>query len=138
MPLYNKNSKVPWGTRELNACGDRVRRDRFAGTAVVVEARIPLLQWWECQLQFEEPPAGNGYADVVYIPKPDSDWPVLVIELKWNKEAEGVIQQILDKKYPAAFDNCGRPVLLVGISYDRDEADGKRHSCRIVEYEGGL
>lgn len=35
--------------RELNACGDRVSRDRFAGYAVVVEARIPLLQWWECQ-----------------------------------------------------------------------------------------
>ncbi len=29
-------------------------------------------------LQFEELPAGDGYADVVYIPLPDSDWPALL------------------------------------------------------------
>ncbi len=38
-------------------------------------------------LQWEELPAGDGYADVVYLPPHDSDWPALVIELKWNKSA---------------------------------------------------
>lgn len=36
-------------------------------------------------LQWEELPAGDGYADVVYLPKHDSDWPVLLIELKWSE-----------------------------------------------------
>ena len=86
-------------------------------------------------LQFEELPSGSGYADVVYIPLPDSDWPPLVIELKWNKSAEGAIEQIEKKNYPKVLENINRPVLLVGITYDRDQESGKRkHSCRIVEY----
>ena len=86
-------------------------------------------------LKFEELPAGNGYADIVYYPRPDSDWPVLVIELKWNQDAEGAIQQILDRKYPAVFADAGRTILLVGITYDRNADSGrKKHSCRIVEY----
>ncbi|MBQ9664750.1 MAG: AAA family ATPase [Oscillospiraceae bacterium] len=83
-------------------------------------------------LQFEELPAGEGYADIVYLPKADSDWPALVIELKWNKTAEGAIEQILKKKYPSVLENYGREVLLVGISYDKDAPAGeKKHCCRI-------
>ena len=75
----------------------------------------------------------------MYYPKLDSDWPVLVIELKWNKDAEGAIQQILDRKYPSVFADSGRSVLLVGITYERDvEAGKKTHSCRIIEYEPSL
>lgn len=87
-------------------------------------------------LQFEELPAGEGFADIVYLPYPDSDWPCLVIELKWKKSAESAIDQILKKKYPSVLQNCGRPVLLVGITYNRDAAAGKKkHACRIVEYQ---
>lgn len=86
-------------------------------------------------LQFEELPAGEGYADVVYLPRTDSNWPALVIELKWNKTAEGAIDQILRKKYPVCLENLGCPILLVGITYDRDAKDGqKKHTCRITEY----
>ena len=87
-------------------------------------------------LQFEELPAGEGYADIVYLPRTDSDWPVLVIELKWKKDVNGAIKQILEKKYPSVLENYGRPILLVGITYDRDAKDGKRtHRCRIQEYD---
>ncbi len=86
-------------------------------------------------LQFEELPAGDGYADVVYIPLPDSDWPALVIELKWNKSAEGAIEQIMNRRYPAVLKNIDRSILLVGITYDKDAGIGKRkHSCKIIEY----
>ena len=86
-------------------------------------------------LQFEELPSGTGYADVVYIPIPGSDWPPLVIELKWNESAEGAIGQIEKKNYPEVLKNIGREILLVGITYDKDAESGKRkHSCRIVEY----
>lgn len=53
-------------------------------------------------LKFEELPAGNGYADIVYVPKKNSMLPALVIEMKWNKTAEGAIAQIKDKHYPDA------------------------------------
>ena len=87
-------------------------------------------------VQFEELPAGEGFADVVYLPKSDSDWPALVIELKWNKDAESGIDQILKKKYPSVLENLGRPVLLVAITYDKNaEAGEKKHNCKIMEYK---
>ena len=87
-------------------------------------------------LQFEELPAGTGYADIVYLPRPDSGWPALVIELKWNKTAEGAIEQILSKKYPDALKGLDCPILLVGINYDKDAPVGMRkHECKINEAE---
>ena len=86
-------------------------------------------------VQFEELAAGEGYADVAYIPRHDSDWPALIIELKWKKDVEGAIDQILKKKYPDALKNFGTKILLVGISYEKDAAgDSKKHTCRIIEY----
>ncbi|MCR5128205.1 MAG: PD-(D/E)XK nuclease domain-containing protein, partial [Lachnospiraceae bacterium] len=83
-------------------------------------------------LEFDELATGTGYADVVYYPRPDSDWPVLIIELKWNKDVDGAIDQILRKKYPSALKNCDRPILLVGITYDK-EAEDKKHVCKIID-----
>ena len=86
-------------------------------------------------LRFEELPAGEGYADLVYLPLPDSDWPALVVELKWKKDAEGAIDQIKEKKYPSVLRNLNRPVLLVGITYTKDaDAQTKKHSCKIEAY----
>lgn len=85
-------------------------------------------------LQPEELPAGDGYADIVYRPRPDSDWPALVIELKWNQTADGAIDQILRKDYPAPLRGYGRDILLVGINYDKNAPAGERkHTCRIVK-----
>ncbi|MCI9383255.1 MAG: AAA family ATPase [Lachnospiraceae bacterium] len=83
-------------------------------------------------LKFEELPAGDGYADLVYLPKKNSMMPALVIELKWNQSANGTIAQIREKKYPEALKGFGGEVLLVGIGYDRDIGTGKRkHTCKI-------
>ena len=69
------------------------------------------------------------------LPRLASTWPVLVIELKWNKDAEGAIDQILEKKYPTVLGFSGKPILLVGISYDKDKSVGERcHTCRILDY----
>ena len=81
-------------------------------------------------LKFEELPSGDGYADIVYLPKKDSPLPALVIELKWNKSAEGAIDQIRDKHYPDAIKDYGGEILLVGINYDKDAPAGK-HTCVI-------
>ena len=86
-------------------------------------------------LQFEELPSEDGYADIVYLPKHDSDWPALVIELKWNKGADAAISQIKDRRYPEILKNYGGDILLVGINYDKDAPVGKRkHSCKIEKY----
>ena len=83
-------------------------------------------------LRFEELPAGNGYADIVYLPKKDSMLPALVIEMKWDKSAKGAIAQIKDKQYPKAIKDYGGEVLLVGINYDKHAPAGKRkHECII-------
>ena len=83
-------------------------------------------------LRFEELPAGVGVADVVYLPKRDSPYPALVVELKWNQSAQSAIAQIRDKRYPDALDGFDGEVLLVGISYNRDAKPGERkHHCVI-------
>ena len=87
-------------------------------------------------VMFEELPAGAGYADIVYLPRKDSVLPVLVIELKWDQPAEGAIAQIRDRRYPEALREYGGDILLVGISYSKDDPAGKRkHHCRIEKYE---
>lgn len=53
----------------------------------------------------------------------------MIIELKWNKSAEGAIAQILDRKYPDVLKNYRGEMLLVGINYDRND---RTHTCRIV------
>lgn len=86
-------------------------------------------------LQWEELPAGAGYADIVYLPKRDTEYPVLVIELKWNKTVEGAIGQIKDRNYPKALEGYGGDILLVAVNYDKDVPPGERkHRCKIERY----
>ena len=86
-------------------------------------------------IRLEELPAGEGYADIVYLPKKDSPLPALVVELKWNQSAEGAIKQIKDKRYPDAIKEYGGDILLVGINYDKGASSGKRrHTCSIEKY----
>lgn len=79
-------------------------------------------------MKVEELPSGHGIADVVYIPRQRTLMPALLVELKWNRSAEGAIKQIRDRNYPAVFQNYGGEVLLVGINYDPVK---KEHSCKI-------
>ena len=61
--------------------------------------------------------------------------PALVIELKWNKSAEGAIAQIKERRYPDAIKEYGGDILLVGINYDKDSPTEKRkHTCIIEKF----
>ena len=94
--------------------------------------QIAYYSYTDYYLKFEELPSGDGYADIVYFPKRASRVPVLVVELKWNKSAEGAIAQIKDKRYFDAFKDYGGEILLVGINYDREAGGEKRkHTCVI-------
>ncbi len=79
-------------------------------------------------IKVEELPSGRGIADVVYLPKKRSAYPAMVVELKWNKTAEGAIAQIKNRNYPAVLEDFGGEILLVGISYN---SKTKEHSCII-------
>ena len=82
-----------------------------------------------------ELPSGRGFADFVFIPKPEytEDYPALVVELKWNKDARTAIQQIKEKKYPDTVRQYTGKMLLVGINYDKKT---KEHSCIIEKVDG--
>ncbi len=73
-----------------------------------------------------EMPSGKGYADMVFIPKDDK--PAMIVELKWDYEAETAIDQIKEKKYPKGLEKYRDNLLIVGISYDKKT---KKHSCKI-------
>ena len=79
-----------------------------------------------------ELPTGRGFADFIYIPKPEyrDDYPALVVELKWNQNASTALQQIKNRKYPESIRDYTENILLVGINYDKKS---KVHECRIEE-----
>lgn len=79
-----------------------------------------------------ELPAGNGFSDIVFLPKRTSSKPALILELKWDKTAEGAISQIKNKRYIAALKEYKGNILLVGINYDKKS---KKHQCRIEKFE---
>ena len=75
-------------------------------------------------------PAGRGFADFVFIPKPEFQnyYPALVVELKWDKSAVGAIEQIKEKQYGNALKDYQGNLLLVGINYNKKT---KKHECVI-------
>ncbi|MDE6517142.1 MAG: PD-(D/E)XK nuclease domain-containing protein, partial [Acetatifactor sp.] len=77
-----------------------------------------------------ELPTGHGFADVVFLPLPTTGKPALVIELKYDKSADTALQQIKDRRYTQVLEDYSGEVLLVGISYDKDNRN-KPHSCVI-------
>lgn len=83
--------------------------------------------------RIEELPSGRGIADVVFVPKRLSPLPALIVELKWNRTADGALAQIKDRRYPSVLKNYGGDLLLVGINYDER---GKTHTCSIERITG--
>ena len=77
-----------------------------------------------------ELPTGKGFADIVLIPRKNVDSPAIVVELKFNQDADAAIDQIKRKQYPAKVAQYASHLLLVGISYNRQT---KTHSCQIEQ-----
>ena len=73
--------------------------------------------------------AVQGFADFAFIPRLNAGYrPAMVVELKYNKSAETAIKQIKDKKYHGALSGYSDKILLVGISYDTDGKNKKKHT----------
>ncbi len=79
-------------------------------------------------------PAGRGFADFVYLPKPEyiNIYPALLIELKWNKNVKTALEQIKKNLYPESLLSYTGDVFIVGITYDKKD---KTHKCKIEKYK---
>ncbi len=75
-----------------------------------------------------ELPAGKGYADLVFRPRKNNSNPAMIVELKYDKSAEGALGQIKKKQYTDCLKDYSGEILLVGINYDKND---KRHTCKI-------
>lgn len=77
---------------------------------------------------------GKGYADLVYLPK-QPDIPAMLVELKYQEDANTAIEQIHRQKYPERLEHYKGNLILVGINYDRTVSNHsqtfKHHSCKI-------
>lgn len=71
---------------------------------------------------------GRGFADIVLIPRKNVESPAIVLELKYDKDADSAINQIHRKQYPAKVAEHTGDLLLVGINYDKNK---KTHQCKI-------
>ena len=100
-------------------------------SSVLTIAYLSLMQYYYKPIR--EMPSGRGFADFVYLPKPEytDEYPALVVELKWNKNAKTAMQQIKDKKYTESLSDYTGNILMVGINYDKS---GKKHECIIEKY----
>ena len=65
--------------------------------------------------------SGKGFADLVLIPRKNVDSPAIVIELKYNQDADTAISQIKRRNYPEKVSQYADNLLLVG----------KQHECHI-------
>ena len=74
---------------------------------------------------------GDGYADLVLIPRKNVNKPAVVIELKYDKTVGTAIDQIHQKHYPEKVADYTGDILLCGISYDRE---AKTHNCQIEHW----
>ena len=77
---------------------------------------------------FRELPTGEGFADIVYIPKKKSEYPAILIELKYNRNADSAIKQIKEKRYTGKLLDYADNLILVGINYGKRS---RKHTCKI-------
>ncbi|MDO4987867.1 MAG: AAA family ATPase [Synergistes sp.] len=85
-----------------------------------------------------ELPSGKGFADLSFIPLPNSGKPPMIVELKWDKNADSAIKQIKERRYTDALkdfvNKCnGAEILLVGVNYSK-RSKTKKHTCTIESF----
>ena len=82
-----------------------------------------------------ELPSGKGFADIVLMPRKHVESPAIIVELKYNRDADSAIDQIRRKQYPSGIAQYSGELLLVGINYDKKQ---KTHQCKIERLEGAV
>ena len=116
-----------------NKAGNKTYHDEAALSYAVQLAYYAAQKYYTTILELD---SGKGYVDLAYLPAPRyEDKPVLVVELKYNQDADTAMSQIKRQKYPDRLEHYKGNILLVGINYDRDVSNKdpgfKHHRCKI-------
>ena len=128
------NDTLSENADNVAAAIDEIRKENYAPQFYNNEQslrsiiKFAYIAAYDSYVKIEKLPSGKGLADIVMLPKRGSELPALVIELKWNKSAEGAVSQIKDRNYPEALRDFGNEILLVGVNYDTKTG---KHSCVI-------
>ena len=116
-----------------NKAGNKTYNDEAALSYAVQYAYYAAQKYYTIIPELD---TGKGYADLVFLPSPKyPDKPAMLIELKYNKDASGAIEQIKRQEYPDRLEHYKGNMLLIGINYDKearsDDPEFKRHRCVI-------
>ena len=128
--LAQNSAKVAQGIAEAHseAASILAYNDENALSCVITLAYISAREEYTFIREF---PSGEGFADMVLLPKKYSAKPAILIELKWDKSPESAIAQIKEKRYGKALEEFGGEILLIGINYDKTK---KAHKCIIEKH----
>ncbi|MCD8370999.1 MAG: PD-(D/E)XK nuclease domain-containing protein, partial [Clostridiales bacterium] len=94
-------------------------------SAAVILAYYTARRYYEIIREF---PAGKGFADLAFLPRRNTDKPALLIELKYNKDADTAMAQIKEKRYDGRLREYFGNLIMVGINYDKST---RKHTCLI-------
>lgn len=111
--------------------------DEFSGKELVAVIGLAYYSARKDYRIIRELPTGRGFADVVFLPLPSSGKPALVVKLKYDGSADTALLQKKDRRYTQALEGYAGEILLVGISYDKDNKN-KPHSCVIEKMVHGI
>ena len=118
-----------------NQASNKTYHDETALSYAIQLAYYAAQKYYTTVLELD---SGKGYVDIAYLPAPRyADKPAIVVELKYNKDADTAIKQIKRQKYPDRLLHYKGNMLLVGIDYDRDvlndNPEFKHHTCVIED-----
>ncbi len=113
--------------------GNKTYNDESALNYAIQYAYYAAQKYYTTILELD---TGKGFADIVYLPAPKyPNLPALLIELKYEKDAEGAVSQIKSRNYPDRLEHYKGNILMIGINYDKEapknKSEFKHHSCLI-------
>ena len=77
---------------------------------------------------YRELHGGEGFADLVFVPRRGNQNPAMIVELKWNQDVGIALAQIKDRQNVKCLKDYQGKVLFVGVNYDKKT---KKHTCRF-------
>ncbi|MCD8220921.1 MAG: ATP-binding protein [Clostridiales bacterium] len=99
--------------------------DENSLSCAIVLAYYTARNYYEIYREF---PAEKGFADMVFLPRRNTDKPALLIELKYNKDADTAIRQIKERRYDGQIKKYFGNLMMAGINYSKET---KKHTCVI-------
>ncbi|MCD8364552.1 MAG: ATP-binding protein [Clostridiales bacterium] len=96
-------------------------------SAAVILAYYTARRYYEI---VHEMPAGKGFADLAFLPRRNTEYPALIVELKYDRDADTAIKQIKERRYDGRLKEYFGNLIMVGINYEKDT---KKHTCLIEQ-----